>query len=137
MPDGVGPGAPDVVDRAAHAEGIDAGRRRQRAGRHRHVEAAAVGAHHIGEKEGAPLVLVEATLELPAHQRVQFGVLVDLAVDAHQQAGGLQIGEMLLEIGRRAAGFGVIFALGRSLAHGATLWFWKPSAYTGWVHDGQ
>ena len=137
MPDGRGPCRPDVVDRTAHAERVDPGRCRERADRHRHVEAAAVGPYHVGEQERAPLLLVEAALELPAHQRMQFGVLVDLAVDAHQKAGRFQVREVLLEIRRRAAFFGVIFALGRSLEHGATLWFRKPSAYTGWVHDGQ
>src|SRR6266700_712084 len=68
---------------------------------------------------------------------MQLGVLVDLAVDAHQQTGGLQIGEMLLEINRGLAFWGVVFALSRSLVHGVTLWFRKPSAYTGRVHDGQ
>ena len=87
-------------------------RRRQRTDRDRHVEATAVGSYHVGEQESAPLILVEPPLKLPAHQWMQLGVLVDLAVDAHQQARGFQVCKMLLEVGRRAAFAEVIFALG-------------------------
>ena len=117
MGDRLGPGAADVLDRPAHAERIDVRRGRKRADRDRHIEAPAVGADHIGEQEGAPLLLVKAALELPAHQRMKLGVLVDRALDAHQQAGGFEIGEMLLEIRRDA---GRCFATARPLEHEAT-----------------
>ena len=77
----------------------------------------------MGEQEGAALVFVEAALELPAHQRVQFGILVDRAVDAHQEARGLQVGEVFLKIRRRAAGYGVAR---RSFQHGPTLCDARP-----------
>ena len=69
MPDGRVPGSPDVVNGTAHAEGVDAGRRGQRADRHRHVEAAAVGPHHVREQEGTPLVLDEP--DSPAAQAIR------------------------------------------------------------------
>jgi hypothetical protein len=34
---------------------------------------------------------------------VKLGVLVDLAVDAHQESRGFEPRQMLLEVGRRAA----------------------------------
>ena len=114
MRDRLVPGGADLLDRTAHADRIDLRRGRQRAHRHRHVEAAPVGADHIGEQEGAALVLVEAALELPAHQRVKLGVLVDLAVDAHQEPGGIEPRQVLLEVGRRAASLGGGWS-GRSL----------------------
>ena len=40
----------------------------------------------LREQEGAALILGEAALELPAHQRMQLGVLVDRPIDADQQA---------------------------------------------------
>jgi hypothetical protein len=57
----------------------------------------------MGEKKGASLVLGHAAQELPAHQRVQLGVLVDRPLDAHQQALRLEIGQVVLEIESRAA----------------------------------
>ena len=56
---------------------IDLGRGRERADHHRHVVAAALGVDHVGEQERAALVLRHAAEELPAHQRMQLGVLVD------------------------------------------------------------
>ncbi len=103
MRDRLVPRPADVLDRAPHADGINRGRRRERTRRHRHVEAPPVGTHHVGEQEGAALLFVEAALELPAHQRVKLGVLVDLAVDTDEQPGGIEPCEVLLEIGRRPA----------------------------------
>jgi hypothetical protein len=37
---------------------------------------------------------------------VKLGVLVDLAVDAHQESGGIKPRQVLLEVGRRAASLG-------------------------------
>jgi hypothetical protein len=98
MRDRLVPGGVDLFDRAPHADGIDLRGGRQRPDRDRHVEAASVGSDHIGEQEGAALVLVQPALELPAHQRVKLGVLVDLAVDANQESR-----QVLLEVRGRAA----------------------------------
>ena len=96
------PGLADLFDPPSHADRVNPGRRRQRADRDRNVVTAAVGIDHIGEQEGAPRVLGEAALELPAHQRMQLGVFVDLPLDPHQQPRGFEPRQMLLEIERRA-----------------------------------
>src|SRR5712691_10103165 len=57
----------------------------------------------MGEKKRSSLVLRHAAQELPAHQRVQLGILVDRAVDSHQQALRLEVGQMVLEIEPRPA----------------------------------
>jgi hypothetical protein len=65
--------------------------------------------HHVGEQERATCILRQVALELPAHQRMQLGVLVDRPVDPHHQALRLERGEVLLEVERRArfGGLGV------------------------------
>jgi hypothetical protein len=77
---------------------MDLRRRRQRADHDWNVVFAALGVGDVGEDKGAALVLGHAADELPAHQRMQLGVLVDRGVDARDQAGGFEIGEMILEI---------------------------------------
>jgi hypothetical protein len=42
------------------------------------------GIDHVGEQKAAPIFLVQPALELPAHQRMQFGVLVDRPIDPPQ-----------------------------------------------------
>ena len=110
-----GPGRADLVDRTAHADRVDLGDGRERADRDRHVVATAGRVDHVGEQEGAALVLRQPALELPARERMQLGVLVDRPVDAREQAARLEPREVLLEIARRAGGFradvAVLFAL--------------------------
>src|SRR5262249_32212991 len=48
--------------------------------------------------------LRKPALELPAHQRMQLGVLVDWAINAHKQAPRLERSEVRLEIERRSGG---------------------------------
>ena len=98
------PGLADLLDRLAHADRVDARRGRERADRHRDVVAPALGVDDVGEEEGAALVLRDAADELPAHERMQLGVLVDRPVDAHEQALRLEVGEVLLEIEPRPGG---------------------------------
>ncbi len=98
------PGVADLIDRQAHAFGVDFRRRRQRADHHRHVVALAFGVDDVGEQECAALLLRHAADELPAHQRIELGVLVDRPVDAHQQPGGFEVGEVLLKVEPGAAG---------------------------------
>jgi hypothetical protein len=100
MGDGVRPGRLDLLDRPAHADGVDARRGGERTDRDRNLVAAARCIDHVGEQERAPLLLVEPALELPAHQRMQLGVLIDGAIDAREQPFCLERGEMGLEIGR-------------------------------------
>ena len=103
MGDGVHPCRADVLDITAHADRIDLRRGRQRADHDGNVVAPALGVDHVGEQERAPRTFGNAAQELPAHQRVQFGVLVDGPIDAHQQATRFEIGEMQLEVERRPA----------------------------------
>jgi len=105
--DGLHPGVADLLDRAPHADGIDFRRGRQRADRHRRVIAPASPVRHMREQKRPPLRLGQAALELPAHQRVQLGVLVDRPVDAPEQAGRLEPCQMLLKVERRSARSGV------------------------------
>jgi hypothetical protein len=102
--DGVEPGRTDFLDRAAHTDGVNRGRGRKRADRDRDVIAPALGIDDVGEQERAAIGLGDAADELPAHQGMKLGVLVDRTIDPHQQPGLVERGEMLLEIERRAAG---------------------------------
>ena len=75
----------------------------------------------MGEQEGAALVLGKAALELPAHQRVQLGVLVDRSVDAGHEPLRFEHGEMVLEIQRRSIGLRRALARGGDVKHGLSL----------------
>ncbi len=97
------PGRLDLLDRPPHADRIDRGRGRERADRDRDAVAAAGAVDHVGEQEGAALILGETALELPAHQRMQLGVLVDRPIDTHEQALRFERSEMRLEVERRTA----------------------------------
>jgi hypothetical protein len=72
----------------------------------------------MGEQECAALILGETALELPAHQRVQLGILVDRAIDAGDQPLRLQGRQMLLEIERRPIGQTGAAGRGRNIEHG-------------------
>ena len=97
------PGAADFRDRLPHADGVNVGRSGKRADHDRDIVAPTLGVGDVGEQERSPLVLGNAAQELPAHQRMQLGILVDRPLDAHQQAVGLEIGQVMLEIEPRAA----------------------------------
>src|SRR5437879_9251165 len=60
--------------RATHADRIDLRRGGERPDRHRNVVSPARGVDHVGEQERAPLILPQSSLELPTHQRMQFGI---------------------------------------------------------------
>ncbi len=92
------PGLADGIDRLPHADGVDLGGRRERSHYDRDIVMPPLGVRHIGEKECASLVFGHAAQELPAHQRVQLGVLVDGAIDSHEEAPRLKVGEMVLKI---------------------------------------
>ena len=104
MRDRVRPGFADLLDRLAHADGVDFRRGGERADRDRNVVAAAGAVDHVGEQKSAALVLGKPALELPAHQRVQLAVFVDGVVDAGDQAARFQPAQMFLKIERRTAG---------------------------------
>ncbi len=78
--DSLHPGLTDIRHRLTHADRVDVGRCRERADGHREVVAPAPAVDHVGEQERAPLVLRNAAEKLPAHQRMQLGILVDRAI---------------------------------------------------------
>ena len=104
MRDRVRPGFADVFDRLAHADRVDFRRGGERADRDRNIVAPSGAVDDVGEEESPALVLGEAALELPAHQRVQFAVFVDGVIDAGDQAARFELAQVLLEIERRTAG---------------------------------
>ena len=93
----------DRLDRLAHADGIDFRRSGKRANHDGHVVPPPLGIANVREQERPPLVLRDAAEELPAHQRVQLGVLVDGPVDAQEKTACCKISKMLLEVETRAA----------------------------------
>ena len=118
MGDRVDPGAADLLDRPAHADGVDLRRCRQRADRDGHVVAPSAAIDDVGEQERAALVLGQSALELPAHQRVQLGVLVDRPVDARHEPLRLKPRQVLLEIERGTCGVFCRAALVGLVEHG-------------------
>ncbi len=75
----------DVLDRRIHADAVDRPVRRDRPDHDGDIEFAAAAVGHVGEQEGLALRFIHAADELPAHQRMQFGVLVDRPVDGEQK----------------------------------------------------
>ncbi len=82
-----------------HADAINRGVRRQRADHHRNVVTPSAGIDDVGEQEGLAVLLGDAAAELPAHQRMHLGVLVDRCIDAQQQPGLVETIEMVVQIG--------------------------------------
>ncbi len=100
--DGAVPGLADLLQRHAHADRVNARRGGERAHHHRHVVAPALRVDDVGEHERLAVVLGDAAQELPAHERMQLGVLVDRAVHMDQQSLPLQLLQMVLEVQRRS-----------------------------------
>jgi hypothetical protein len=102
--DGLGdrllPGRPDGLERGrVHADAVDLGVGGQRAHDDVDVVAASAAVDHVREQEGLARVLRDAAAELPAHQRVQLGVLVYLRVDAVEQPRPVQGLQVLGQVG--------------------------------------
>ncbi len=77
---GVIPFGLNVGDRRIHADAVDFPVGGQRADDDRHGIFAALGIDDVVEQERLAILFLHAANELPAHQRMQFAVLVDLAV---------------------------------------------------------
>src|SRR6185503_10018166 len=58
----------------------------------------ALGIDHVLEQERLAILLRDAAAELPAHQRMHLGVLVDRAIDGHQQARLVERPEVVVKI---------------------------------------
>jgi hypothetical protein len=97
--DRVLPGGVDLVERHAHADAVDLLARRHPADDHRDVIMAALAVGDVREEKRLALALGDAAPELPSHQRVHLGVLVDRAVDADQEAGPVERLDVLVEVG--------------------------------------
>src|SRR6185437_4403286 len=69
-----------------------------------------LGIGDVGENERAAFIFRHATDKLPAHQRVQLGILVDGCVDPLHEAQGIECSEMFLEIEAGAAARGGLAA---------------------------
>jgi hypothetical protein len=106
--DGVRPRRLDLRGWPSHADGIDARRGRERADHHRHVVLATRAIGHVGEQESAARVFLQPALELPAHERMQLGVFVDRAIDAHDEALRFKQRKMLLKVLGRRVGRGLV-----------------------------
>ena len=102
--DGVHPGVADFGNIAAHAHRIDARRSRQRAEQYRGIVLSAFRIDDVGEQKCLAIGLRQAAEELQPDERLQLAVLVDRAVDAHDETGLFQLRQMLLQILRRTDG---------------------------------
>ena len=100
------PGCADLLDLAAHADGVNFRRSRERPDHNRNVVLAALGIDDVGEDKRPAFFLRHAADKLPAHQRVQLGVFINGCVDALDQAGGFEIGKMFLKIEARSRAVG-------------------------------
>ena len=98
------PRSADIFDGAAHPDGVNLRRRRQRANDHRDVVTAALLIGDIREKKSAAIFFRNAAEKLPAHQGMQFRVFVDGTINAQKQSGGFKLVEMRLKIEAGAAG---------------------------------
>ena len=96
------PAVAHLLDAAAHAERIDLVVAGEPAHQHRNVEPASLAVDDVGEQESASVFRRNAAAELPTHQRVHLGVLVDLAGDLDQQAGFAQRRDVVVQVGIRA-----------------------------------
>ena len=88
-----------LLERAAEPDAIDLAVGGEPADQHRDVVLAPLGVDHVGEQERLAVPLGDAAAELPAHQRVHLGVLVDRPVDPDQQAGLVERADVVVQVG--------------------------------------
>jgi hypothetical protein len=88
----------DVLDLGVHADAVDFRIGRDGADHNRDIVFAPEPVGDVGEQEGLAIVLVEAADELPAHQRMQFRILVDRPVDGAHESALLQNLQVLMKI---------------------------------------
>ena len=103
---GLDPALVDLLELAADADAVDLAVGGEPADQHRDVVLAALGVGDVGEQERLAVLLLDAAAELPAHQRVHLGVLVDRPIDADELAGFLQRADVVVQVGIWRAGFG-------------------------------
>ncbi len=89
----------DLRYRGAHADAVDGAVGGDGADHDGDVVFAAVPVMDVGEEERLALGLVQPADELPAHQRVQLGILVDRPVDGQEKSRLPERRQMLVQIG--------------------------------------
>src|SRR5207245_11149357 len=92
------PARVDFVEPAADADAIDFAVRGERTHRDRNLVLALLAINDIGEQERFAILLLDAAAELPPHQRVHFGVLVDRSVDDDEQAGLIERPDVIMQV---------------------------------------
>jgi hypothetical protein len=102
--DGVIPLGLDILELGVHADAVDFRIGGDSADHHRHVVFAPERVGDVGEQKRFALALLHATDELPAHQRMQFGILIDGPVDGVHEAALFQRLQMLVKISVAARG---------------------------------
>jgi hypothetical protein len=78
-----------------------------------------LGIHNVGEKKGLAILFGDSAAKLPAHQRVHLSVFVNGNSHTIQQAGPIEAGEMLVQVGIATigrAGHETLRVLGFSVA---------------------
>ena len=105
------PAGVDLLERAVDADAVDFAVGGEPADQHRDVVLAALAVDHVGEQERLAVLLGDAAAELPAHQRVHLGVLVDRPIDPDQLPGLLERAHVVVQVRIGAAGRGGGFPL--------------------------
>ena len=112
------PARVDLLERAADADAVDFAVGGEPADQHRDVVLAALAVDDVGEQERLAVLLLDAAAELPAHQRVHLGVLVDRPVDRDQQPGLVERADVVVQVGIGARAVAPVSALRLRLGDG-------------------
>src|SRR5262249_51439435 len=94
----------DMIDVATDTNAVDLPIGGKDADRDRNVVAAARAVGDVLEQERLALRLRDASTELPAHERVHFGILVDRPLHANEEAVLLERGDMRVNVRISRAG---------------------------------
>ncbi len=92
------PGLVDSVQGTAHADAVDLPARGERADHDRDLVFASLAVGYVGEQKRFSVRLLDTAAELPAYERVHFGVFVDRPIDRYEQPRALECLEMLVEV---------------------------------------
>src|SRR6266849_5801132 len=93
------PGLVDSVQGTAHADAVDLPARGERADHDRDLVFASLAVGYVSEQERFSVRLLDTAAELPAYERVHFGVFVDRPIDRYEQPRGVKGLQVLVEIG--------------------------------------
>src|SRR5262249_10396216 len=92
------PGGVRLIDGYTHADLVDATAGAGRTHKNGHVVMPSLGVEDVSEQPGLAFVRAHAAAELPAHQWMELGILVDRLVDPDQEAGVIEGFDMIPEI---------------------------------------